>query len=36
MRESVVYPRGGLADALADLLRNPVCLENLADVLVGE
>jgi hypothetical protein len=36
LRESVVYPRGGLADALADLLRNPVCLENLADVLVGE
>ncbi len=36
MRESVVYPRGGLADALGDLLRNPVCRKNLADVIVGE
>lgn len=36
LRESVVYPPGGLADALAELLRNPVCRKNLADVLVGE
>lgn len=34
LRESTLYPTDGLADAMRDLLRNPVCRKNIVDVLV--